>query len=118
MKFCVIVHKFSCVLRGSRSLLTSVTACWAIPKDVAGGWQAIWGVPCGGRAAPSRLFLKWYRTGDVIFYDLEARRRLGVERPNLALHLQKWYDTFSHSAIFLWCVPPPDPSGAPLLNWA
>eukprot|EP00667_Euglena_gracilis_P006985 EG_transcript_7052 len=48
------------------------------------------------------FFLKWYRTGDVIFYDLEARRRLGVERPNLALHLQKWYDTFSHSAIFLW----------------
>lgn len=76
------------------------------------------GALCGGRAAPGRLFLKWYRTGDVIFYDLEARRRLGVERPNLALHLQKWYDTFSHSAIFLWCVPPPDPSGAPLLNWA
>lgn len=40
--------------------------------------------------------------------DLAARRRLGVERPNVALQLQKLYDTFSHSAIFLWW--PSDPS--------
>jgi len=47
-------------------------------------------------------FFHWYATGDVIFYDMDARRRLGVERTNLTLQLQKLYDSFSHSAIFLW----------------
>mmetsp|Transcript_53875 Transcript_53875/g.89668 ORF Transcript_53875/g.89668 Transcript_53875/m.89668 type:complete len:483 (-) Transcript_53875:51-1499(-) len=48
------------------------------------------------------VFFNWYTTGDIIFYDLDARKRLGFERPNLALHMQKLYDTFSHSAVFLW----------------
>eukprot|EP00668_Euglena_longa_P029464 GGOE01036812.1.p1 GENE.GGOE01036812.1~~GGOE01036812.1.p1 ORF type:complete len:544 (-),score=165.72 GGOE01036812.1:233-1816(-) len=71
------------------------------PEVVLAMQDILFTIDCFNQHVRPFLF-KWYQTGDVIFYDLEARRRLGVERPNLALHLQKMYDTFSHSAIFLW----------------
>eukprot|EP00667_Euglena_gracilis_P008804 EG_transcript_8923 len=56
-------------------------------------------------------FYDGFCSGDTIFYDLHNRQRVGLEIcPNMLLELQKAYDRFSHSGLYL-C----DTDGGPAL---
>ena len=48
------------------------------------------------------LLFKSFKTGDIIFYDLANRKRMGLEASSsMMLIVQKAYDRFSHSGIFV-----------------
>ena len=70
-------------------------------------------VPAMGLGPLHAAFHTGYNVGDVIFYDLENRKRMGLEAaPSLMLSLQKAYNRFSHSGLY---VPDPTKLDEPML---